>query len=285
MLGLIGLVVAALLGGSLAGLDSAAGLAGTLREQMGEVDQLSVSVSLRPPAGDGERGPGFGAFRDVRVEVRGVDARRLPLAPLVPTSRPGTVKGRIDSVELLCREVRLDSLKASEFNYRARGVAYDLLVALQRDELRTCTVAHEELEVVLRDGDLDDFAAAAYPQLSDAKVTFEKHRLVLRASVSLFMFAFPLKVTGVPAVEEGRRLVLREPQIDTGRMQLSADLRKKIMTGLNPLVDLDETLDFDVPLTWSGLQVEDGELRLTGRLVAPPATPVPQLFRPDWRYH
>ncbi|MBI2298973.1 MAG: LmeA family phospholipid-binding protein [Armatimonadetes bacterium] len=284
MLGLIAMVVAALLGGSLAGLDSSAGLAGALREQTGEVDQLAVSVGRRPPPEDGETGPGFGAFRDVRVEVRGVDARRLPLAPLVATSRPGTLKGRIDSVELLCRQVRLDNLNASEVNYRARGVAYDLLLALRTGEMQTCSVAHEELEVVLRDGDLDAYAAAAYPELTDAKVTFEQGRLVLRASVPLFMFAFKVKVTGVPAVEEGRRLVLRDPVLDTGRMQLSADLRKSIMTGLNPLVDLDETLEFEVPLTWSGLRLKDGELRLAGHLVSPAPAPVPRRFSPDWRY-
>lgn len=277
MQALIALVLGALFGLGLSGLDLNEAVARGLREEVGEARRVSVAVE---PSAVG----GVGRLERVTAELDGVDARRLPLAALVPIPRPRALKGSIGALELHATDVHLDDLRASELSYTARGVTYDLLTALRDGEVRLTGIESERLTVVFRDGDLDQHFAVTYPEFADPTARVESGRLVLRAEVPFFLASFPMTLSGVPQIEDGSRLVLADPQLDSGRMQLSDRLREKLLAAASPLVDLNELLDFEVPLHWDEVTCTEGTLVLHGHLVPPTSPAYRPIFQPRARY-
>ncbi len=227
---------------------------------------------------------GLGGLGTIWATVDEVDARRLPLAALAPRPRARSPKGRLDRVVLRATNVRLDTLKASEVLFEARQVTYDLSTALSAGELRVTGIGSQQVTVLLRDGDLDAFAAGAYPELMEPHLTFEDGLLIARGRVPMMFAAFDAVIRGKLAIDAGRRVLLREAELNTGRVELSAELRQQILKRLDPLIDLEETFRFPVPLVWTGVTVGRGEARLYAR-IDPLAEPEPSRdFQPRERY-
>ncbi|NUP99181.1 MAG: hypothetical protein HUU35_04905 [Armatimonadetes bacterium] len=278
MQSIITLVLAALLGVGLAGDRLRDELVARLRREVGSSGALDVTVE---PAAEPR---GLGSLGRVSASVDQVDARQLPLAALVPVPQPRGLVGRIDSIELAATRVALDTLHASEVRFEAADIRYDLVRALGSGELRVTGLGQQRLTVGLRDGDLDEHALHAYPELQNTRITFESGRVVARASVAVIFAAFPIEISGTLAVEDGRRVLLQDAEIKTGRLELSDELRASILERLDPLIDLEETFDFPVPLRWESVAISDGRAEVTGVLETPAVPRVEPRFQPRERY-
>lgn len=271
---LVALVLGALLGVGLAAGDLGRALEAQLRDEVTSARRIAVEV-------DAGAAPRLGQLERVTAEIDQADARELPLAALVPLAEPRTAKGRIGSIELRATRVWLDTFRASEVVFRADEVRFSLLQAL-RGRLRVTSLGEQKLTVTFRDGDLDEHAAFAFPGLLEPRITFEAGRFIFRSQVPAFLAAFPATVSGRLAIDEGRRLVLREAVIETGRLELSDEMRAEVLAALDPLLDLDQVLPFPVPLAWDDITVGDGEAVLVGRLEAPERIEVRREFEPRW---
>ncbi len=252
-------------------------LVDTLRRDVGEVESLTVALQ---PAGESASLGDLGA---ASVAIRGVDARLIPLAGLVPVPRERTAKGRVARLDLTAEQVRLDTLQASALRFVAEDVRYDLLAAA-RGELRVTSLGRQELTVLLRDGDLDTHAKVTYPELSNTRITFEEGKVVARAMVPVFVAAFPVTITGRLAIDEGRTVGLRDATIETGRLELSDALRQSILTRLDPLIDLDTAFHLPVPLRWLSIQVGQGQALIHAEVLTPAVPRVAPDFNPRERY-
>lgn len=273
----ITLVLAALIGAGLAAGDLGARLERGLREQMPSARTVQVEVDA------GER-PRLGQLDSVAVTVRDVDARELPLTAMVPRAAPRALKGRFGRLSLRAELVHLDLMRASEVTFAAEEVRFDLTSALLGSQTQVTSLGSQRLTVVLRDGDLNEYAASAYPGVDDARITFERGELVFRGRVPFFLAAFDATIRGRLAIADGRKLVMPEPHIDAGRVQLSDEIRAELTSRLNPILDLDRVFDFPVPLVWNELTVGDGEARLVGRLEELPPPRPDEPFQPRRRY-
>lgn len=248
----------------------------SLRQEVADAGRVAVDVQRSP---DG----GLGCFALVRAEVDQVDAAALPLAGMVPIARPRTPKGRIDHLVLDATNVWLEQLKASQVLFEADGVTYDLAAA-RRGEVWLTGYGAQRVTVVLRDHDLDPYAAEAMPELMGAQLTFEGDELVARAQVPLIFAAFKAEIRGKLAIESGKTVRLVDATLDLGRIEISDDLKADILARLDPLIDLEESLHFPVPLTWTDVAITDGEARVHGQLSPPEVIDVPRVFQPRWRY-
>ncbi len=248
----------------------------SFRQGVAGAGRVAVSVR-RAPAG------GLGCLAEVRAEVDQVDAADLPLAGLVPLARPRAPKGRIDRLVLDATNVWLEQLKASRVLFEAKDVTYDLAAA-RRGQVLLTGFGSQQVTVVLRDHDLDSYAAEALPELTGAQLTFEGDQLVARAEVPLIFAAFKAEIRGRLAIDGGRTVRLVDATIDLGRIEISDDLRADILARLDPLIDLEESLHFPVPLVWTEVAIRDGEARIHGRLAPPAVVDVPRTFQPRWRY-
>lgn len=274
MNGLVALVLGTLLGVGLAAGDLGRALEAQLRDEVTSARRIAVEVD----PGAASR---LGQLEQVAVLIDQADARELPLAALVPLAEPRTAKGRIGSIELRATRVWLDTFRASEVLFHAEEVRFSLLQAL-RGRLRVTSLGEQRLTVTFRDGDLDEHAAYAFPGLLEPRITFEAGQFVFRSQVPAFLAAFPATVSGRLAIDEGRRLVLREAVIETGRLELTDQMRAEVLAALDPLLDLDQVLPFPVPLVWDEIAVGDGEAVLVGRIEAPERIEVRREFQPRW---
>ena len=251
-------------------------LAAVVRQELGPAAQVTVQVT-------GDPQPGLGRVGAVRVTVTDADARRLPLAALVPVPRPRTPKGRLGRLELTAEHVRLDLLEASRVTFRAEDVVYDRPSAL-RGELRDASLGRQVVQVVFRDGDLDRYAASAFPELGQAHLTFESGQVVARGLVPLLLAAFPMTISGGLTIAGGTRVLLTDAALDTGRVALTPRMRQGVLRRLDPLLDLVQALQLPVPLHWTGVVLTAGEAQLTGQLTPLEAPATDGAFAPRERY-
>jgi hypothetical protein len=274
---LAAVLVAALLGLTLVGTDAGGGAESFLRPLLGPAGSGRV-VTERAP--DGRAAD----FARIAVSLDRVDVRRLPLAVLLPRPVPRSPKGRIGSLEVRATNARLDSLRASEVACAARDVHYDLPTALDGRSLRVTALGEHRLSVLLRNGDLDAWFAEQYPELIEPRLTFEQGRLVAKAKVPLVFVAFGVTISGVPALAQQRQVVLREIDLQTGRLELAPELRRRLLARLEVLLDLDQAFALPVPVVWTGLTTGDGWCRLTARLDAVETPRPAPAFQPRERY-
>ena len=239
----------------------------------------SVRVEVEPGTT-----PRLGSYDRVVVHIDGADARDLPLATMLPDPRPGTPKGQIRRLELRATNVHLASLRAREVNLLADDVTFDLPTALTRHELRVTRLGHQTLTVRFADGDLDDYAAEFFPELLAPHVTFEDGRFVMRAKLPLFVAAFPITIRGDLRVNMQQQILLRNPSIETGRVEFSGDVIAALLSRLDPLVDMDELLQFSAPLDWQRAVTGTGWATIEGRLDTPDAAPAARSFNPRQHY-
>ncbi|MCC7491281.1 MAG: hypothetical protein IT204_02990 [Fimbriimonadaceae bacterium] len=278
MAALLSLVLTALAGLSLLGGDLSAALTAQLRRDFADARQVQATVTA--PAEPGS----IGHLEQVTVTLASVDARRLPLAALAPLPRPRAPQARLGQLLLTAREVSLDQLQAAEIEFRAEDLVYDLTPALTAGELRLTRVGRQRLTVTFRDGDLDAYARDAFAELSDPRLTFEHGQLVARAKIPLIFAAFNASITGRLVVEEHRCLMLRDAVLETGRVELSDELRASVLERLNPLLDLDAALHFPVPVRWDEVVVGEGQAVLSGEVLPLPPWPSRGDFNPRERY-
>lgn len=276
MAGLVYALLTALLIPGLTGGDLSARFTQALRDEVAGAGRVSVAVV---PAARG----GLGQLESVRARIDRVQATDLPLAGLVPLPRPRTAKGRIGHLVLEAHEVWLDDLKASRVVFEATDLTWGLAAAA-RGELVITGYGDQHVAVTLADHDLDPYAASAIPELSSAAITFEGDELVVRARVPLIFAAFDCQIRGRLTIAEGRLVRLADATIDLGRIEISDDFRDDLLTRLDPLIDLEESLHFPVPLVWTEIATRDGQTDLTGHLVTPETPTVTPRFQPRWRY-
>lgn len=268
-------VLAAILLPNLTAGDVSGQFTASLRESVAGAGRVTVDVQ--------RAARGLGCLDQVVARIDQVDAGELPLAGLVPLSRPRAPKGRIGHLVLDATNVWLDQLKASRVLFEAADLTYDLAAAA-RGEVVVTGYGAQQVTVVLRDHDLDPYAAEAMPELTGAELTFEDDQLVARAQVPFIFAAFDCEIRGRLAIDDGRTVRLVDAALDLGRIEISDDLRADILARLDPLLDLEESLHFPVPLTWTDVVVSEGEARVHGRLAPPQIVDVRRAFQPRWRY-
>ncbi|MBI5831299.1 MAG: hypothetical protein HZB16_03195 [Armatimonadetes bacterium] len=272
---LIGAFLAALFGLSLVPGDVTA-LETSLAEQS-RAGRVKVSAEV-PAAGH------VGDVDTLRIDIHDVDVKRIPVEALLPVPIPRSPKARIQRLVVVITQAHLDNTTASEVRFEARDLAYDLVTAAVGGELRVTTVGQQLVRVVLRNGDLDGLAKASFPELLDTRITFEGGRLFARAKVPVILAAFPVAISGTVAIEGGTKVVLRDAAIDTGRLQLAPAMKDTIAARLNPLIDLEKSLGFPLPVTWHSIKVTDGQCQLDGEVLGV-AEPVQRSeFQPRARY-
>ena len=270
-------MLAALFGFGLAGDGLTTRVPRNLQQMTGPGTSVRVEVQPGPT-------PRLGSYQQVTVRINGADARDLPLATMLPRPRPGTPKGRIDQLELLATNVHLDALRASEVKLVAHDLVYDLPTALTGHTLRVTRLGEQQLTVRFADGDLDAYAAEFFPELLEPHVTFESGRFVMRALLPLFIAAFPVTIRGELRVNMQRQILLRNASLETGRVEFSGEVIEALLARFDPLVDLDELLQFSAPLDWQRAETGSGWCVITGRLETPSAPPPAHPFEPRQRY-
>lgn len=275
---LAGLLLAALMGLRAAPPDYPALVRAYLAPRLGPVGALNVTV--QPPR-DAARATTVGT---ITVAIDEVDLHRLPVEAILPLPAPRSPQARLEGMNVHITRGRLDRLKVSKLDVVSQGVLFDLPTALRESALRMTSAQRESVVVELRDGDLDALAASLAPGAQDAKVVFDQGRLVLAAQVPFLFSTLHLTISGRVAVEQGRLIVLHEAQIDSGRAKLSPEMRAALLARLNPLIDLDKTLGFPLPMRWNAVECGQGWCRLSGQPLDVELPTPPSEFDPRARY-
>ena len=257
----------------------------------GDVTDLETSLAEQTRAGRVKvsadlpsTGGHVGDVERLSIAIHDVDVKRIPVEALLPIPIPRSPKARIKRLDVQLTAAHLDATTASEVTFEARDLAYDLVTAAIGGQLRVTTVGEQHVRVRLRDGDLDDLARSSFPELMEPKIHFEDGKLVGRAKVPIILAAFPVAIRGQLAIEGGSRVVLRDADIDTGRLQLAAALKQNITARLNPLIDLEKSLGFPLPVQWQTISVGAGECLLEGTVLGVEEPVQRHGFEPRARY-
>ncbi|HAZ64893.1 MAG TPA: hypothetical protein DD420_04925 [Streptomyces sp.] len=220
----------------------------------------------------------------LRLELDNVEVRRLPLETLLVVPAPRRIKARLDRLEVSLRQAHLEGVTAERIDFVSEDLRYDLLRAGLRQEVRISSAASQRVEVLIRDGGLDALAATTFPELRETHITFEDDRLVAEAQASLILVSFPVRLSGRVQIRDGSKISLVDADLDTGRLELSETMTNTILGRLDPLLDLEASLGFPLPVTWNEVKLTTGQMLLRGEVQDIDVSPDEPEFRPRRHY-
>jgi hypothetical protein len=207
----------------------------TLRRRFAPIKRVRVDVSR------GHRSPFSRTIDQVRVEMEGfaVSHAQEPLK----MGGGARMSGKVSRLMVDARdfEVRQDSggLRVRQLEFALTGIRYNFGKALLRRRLVLLGLGPGSGRVVLDEKALNDFLAPRVKQLEDFRLDLLDRRIRVRGARALLGVRFPVELEGSLRAHKGEvHLVL--PRIRMGFLPVPGFVTRRVLSQVNPLVDLNQ---------------------------------------------
>jgi hypothetical protein len=205
-----------------------------------------------------------------RVTGTGVRIEELPF--LVRAG--GGMRSEVRSVRLDLRDVTFRGLDIRRMSVDLPDVSLDVDNLLFHDRLVLRRAGGGRVSFGVAPESIAAFARRRYPALQDVEVRLSDGEVRLAAALPLFGTVRRISAQGGLQLDEGGRVVLKDPDVRLDGRPTEPGLRSALLSALGPLLDVERDLGLRDVLRLDRVEVRAAELLLSGQVtIAPRAGP------------
>ncbi len=236
-----------------------------IRAELGGRGQVRVSIEPQW----GALGVLLAKANTITVTARGFDAPRMPFftEPDVPAWR-GTAR----QVRITMEDFRLRGLPVRRMEATIPGVTLDSRAAAFRLRIRLFGAGWGEGWVILDEAGLTEYIRRRLPEVRDAQVKVSPNGIRISGELTALLASWKFEATGQVAVRDARQVVVADAQIRMEGEPLASSVVQKVLSALNPVLDIERDLQIGSAFRIERVELGDGILKLIGRATVPPRT-------------
>lgn len=186
-------------------------------------------------------------------------------------------KGRIRHLRLHLTDFQMAGLPVSRMEGDIPFAKYDLGYAFNKQRLYLRSAEAGTASVYLTAENALVFVQRKFKEnLQDGRVFLINDRVIMMGKIRLFGGMQPFYAEARVAVRGGRYIDLVEPTVFLSDTLLPPPVAKNILKQLNPVIDTDIDLRLKGLFEPQKIAINDGTVRVEGKLTVPLAEPSPQ---------
>ena len=258
---LIALLLTALLGG-LAGSGTAEkAVAGKLRESF-QARSVQVEISR------GHRSPFSKTLDRIEVDMAGFRSQGSGEELVFEPGKP-LMAGRVGRLQVRASDFEAGGLPVREMRLTMVNLRYDLWKAMLKRRLKLLGFDRQgsTLSVTLTGPGLERFLRPRVTELTDLRLVLEEGRLTVTGKVKVALLPVPIRLSGRLEPMAGA-IFLRDPALAVSVVPVPGFVTERIMTQINPLVDLNQGLQSPLRLFLRQISVHPSGLTLQADISA-----------------
>jgi hypothetical protein len=175
---------------------------------------------------------------------------------------------RAIDVHLHCERFSVGNLPVRQMDVQLHEIRVPL-GNLEHGHLMIAAAASAHGSVLFDEAGLTKFLKTRHLPVKNPSVQLTTDGCVLRGDTDTFISA-PVELTGRLAVKDQAVLFLDQPRIHVAAFTMTAAMSERLLTRINPLIDLNHDLPIPVPISIMNVTQGDGQLRFDAELHFPP---------------
>jgi hypothetical protein len=234
-----------------------------VRARLGKVQEVKVRIDR------GHRSPFSRTVPEIEITVKGFKMAGEP-AETLHISGGEKLGGKIGRVTIRAEDFEVEGLKVERMDATIRSIRYDLLRALWRRRLRLTGVGESTIAVRLRGRDLQPYLAKRVTALDAFQLRLLHGRVEVTGKAKT-LIPLPVRLVAGLEVKNRDEIHLASPTIHVSALPLPGFLVKRIMSQVNPVVDLLREKDPVFAMEIERLLVGPSGISATGRIRPAPS--------------
>lgn len=232
-------------------------------QQLGGSGQVQVHIQPRW----GALGVLLARADTIRVEGSGFHAVQMPFFTETPVP---AWQGHAEKVEIVLETFSLRGFPVRRLEATIPDVSLDSRAAASRLRIRLFGAGWGEGQVTLDEEGLTEFVKRRLPEVHSPGVRLTPSGVSITGELAALLTAWRFEARGRLAVRSGRQLVIEDVQISVEGEELPASVVQKVVSALNPVLDVERDLHLGSAFIVERVEQADGFVKLIGRATVPP---------------
>lgn len=232
-------------------------------QQLGGSGQVQVSIQPRW----GALGVLLGRADTIRVQASGFHAARMPFFTESPVP---AWRGKADNVQIVLERFFLSGLPVHRLEATIPNVFLDSRAAAFRLRIRLFGTGWGEGCVSLDEEGLAEFVRRRLPEVRSPRVRVTSSGIHIAGDLAVLLTAWRFEAKGRVVVRNGRQIVIDDVQVSVEGELLPPAVVQRVISALNPVLDVERDLHLGSAFIVEDVQQEDGLIKLIGRATVPP---------------
>lgn len=235
-------------------------------QQLGGSGQVQVHIQPRW----GAMGVLLARARTIWVHASGFRTTHMPFftEPPIPAWR-----GEADRVQIVLEDFHLGGLPVRRLEATIPGVSLDSRQAAFRLRIRLFEAGWGSGWVTIDEEGLTEFVKRRLPEVRSPQVRVTPWEVSIIGELAALLTTWRFEARGRLAVRNGRQVVIDHVQVSMEGEQLPASVVQKVVSALNPVLDVERDLHLGSAFVVERVEQGDGFLTLRGRATVPPREP------------
>jgi LmeA-like phospholipid-binding len=196
----------------------------------------------------------------------GVSTDRLPFMQYPRTGW----KGSIHSLRLHIKQSTLKGLSIEKLEAEIPNVRYDLGWAMNRNRLKIRSAGTGTLDIWISTDAITEFTRKKYARsMRDVQVSVIGDRMAVRGTALLMGAKAQIDVQGSLVPKAGRYVEIENPQVSLNGKLVAADAAARLISGVNPVLDVDKDFDIGNFMRVESVKVEGALVHIHGSAAVP----------------
>lgn len=232
-------------------------------QQLGGNGQVQVRIQPRW----GAVGVLLARAETIRVHASGFRTAQMPFFTELPVP---AWRGEADSVQIVLEDFHLGGLPVRRLEATIPGVSLDSRAAAFRLRIRLFGAGWGTGWVTIDEEGLSEFVRRRLPEVQSPRVWITSSEIRLSGELMALLTPWRFEAWGKVGVRNGRQVVIENMQISMEGEQLPPAVVQKVITALNPVLDVERDLRLSSAFVVERVELKDGFLKLIGRATVPP---------------
>lgn len=232
-------------------------------QQLGGQGQVQVRIQPRW----GAIGVWLARAKTITVQASGFQTAQIPF--FTERNVPAWC-GVADNVRIMLEDFSLSGLPIHRLEATIPRVLLDSREAAFRLRIRLFDAPWGEGSVVLDEQGLAQFVQRRLPEVRLPRVQVTPSQLYIHGELAALLTPWRFEARGVVAVRDGRQIVVEQVQVSLEGTDLNPTLVQKVLSALNPILDVERDLRLGKAFVVEHVEQEEGFVRLVGRATIPP---------------
>ncbi|MCS6829527.1 MAG: LmeA family phospholipid-binding protein [Armatimonadota bacterium] len=232
-------------------------------QQLGGSGQVYVDIQPRW----GALGALLARAESIRVYASDFRAAQMPFFAEPPI--PGW-RGKAEKVQIVLEDFYLSGVAVRRLEALIPNVSLDSRAATFRLRIRVFGAGWGAGQVVLDEEGLGEFVKRRLPEVRYPQVRVTPSEIRIVGELAALLTAWRFEAWGQVGIHNGRQVVIENVQVAVEGENLHPAVVQKVVSTLNPVIDLERDLRLGSAFIAERVELGDGFLKLVGRATIPP---------------
>jgi hypothetical protein len=231
-------------------------------QQLGGRGQVQVHIEPRW----GALGVWLARADTITVRASGFHAAQMPFFAETPVP---AWRGDVQTVRIVLEKFSLSGFSVRRLEATIPNVSLDSRAAAFRLRIRLFGAGWGDGQVTLDEEDLTAFVSRRLPEVQSPRVRVTPSAIVITGELAALLTTWRFEAKGRVTVREGRELVIEDAQVSVEGESLPPALVQKLVTALNPVLDVERDMRLGSMFIVERAEQQDGFVKLIGRATVP----------------